>query len=112
VLALSWRLGVVCVIASLAIGTALFLRVGGPHPRAISRAEFREPSGRSLAGFFDGLPKDPRYDLKKVNANAAALPQSTCNSPSPSLWSRTLGKFFHVSVAHAQPNCAANACSG
>jgi hypothetical protein len=96
VLALSQRLGVVGVIASLAIGSAAYLRVRGPHPRTISRAEFREPSGTSLAGFFDGLPKDPRYDLKKVNANAAAVPQSACSSPAPSLWSRTLGKFFHT----------------
>lgn len=55
-----WRVRVAGIVAGLAVLCAIYSRVAGSHARVIDRVEFREPSGKVLAGFFDGLPKDPR----------------------------------------------------
>ena len=104
-LGLVWRVRVVGIIASLAALGVLYFRVAGSHARVIHRAEFREPSGRVLAGFFDGLPKDPRYDLKLINAQIAAVVHPTCSSVAPGFWSRILDELSPVGVARAQSSC-------
>jgi hypothetical protein len=42
------------IVASLAIGCAIYFPVVGSHARVIDRVEYRDPSGKVLTGFFDG----------------------------------------------------------
>lgn len=111
-LGLVWRFRVVAVIASLAALGAICFSVAGSHARVVSRVEFTEPSGKVLAGFFEGLPKESRYDLKLIKAQVASGPHRTCGSSAPSFWRAILGKLNPVSVAHAQSgNCTSTTCS-
>ena len=108
----AWRVRVAGAVAGLAVLSAFYFRVAAPHARVIHRVEFREPSGRALTGFFEGLPKDPRYDLKSIKAQMAAAAQPACGSPAPGFWSRILDKLNPVGVARAQGgNCTATQCS-
>ena len=81
---------VACVVVGLAILCSLYFRFAGSHARVIKHVEFREPSGKVLGGFFDGLPKERPYDLKLIKAQMAALSQPACGSPAPGFWSRIL----------------------
>lgn len=107
-----WGVRVSGAVASMAVLWALYFRFAGSYVRVIDRAEFREPSGKVLAGFFDGLPKDPRYDLKSIKAQAAKVTQPACRSGSPGFWSRMLDKLSVVGVVRAQGgNCTATQCT-
>jgi hypothetical protein len=111
VLGCVWRVRIAGVVAGLAVLCALYFRFAGSHARVIDRVEFREPSGKVLTDFFDGLPKDPRYDLKLIRAQVAAVAQSACSSGAPGFWSRILGKLSPVGIARAQGNCAPTQCT-
>lgn len=108
---IKWTIKIAGILASVAVVCVVYFRSAGSYVRVIQQVEFREPSGGVLTGFFDGLPKDPRYDLKSIKANAAAVAQTACGSVRPSLWSRILGKLVPIAVAHAQGDCTPTQCS-
>jgi hypothetical protein len=97
-------------------GFVLTYRYQASHPGAlyVRTVDIKTSSGERLRGLFDGLPKSPRYDLKKAIESA---PKVACGDQvKSSFWEKVMGAIG-IAAVHAQTdgNCgdpAGEVCIG
>lgn len=108
------RVSVVPVVAVLLVAYYLAVsatrryRLGGPpfQPTWIVGED-----GRRLAGFFDGLLPDRKFELKRMRAALKEAQNAGCRGEGSSGILKRVRDFIDP-TAHAQSNCSATACSG
>ena len=99
-------IGVLIMVASYPLVSR---RVGRPRPAS---ASLKTLSGAPLRGFFEDLPKTPRYDLKRVRlADESHRVGASCPGAQVSLWNR-VARWFEPTTVHADLNCDVTNCAG
>lgn len=94
--------------ALLALACALLPRppAGAGQCRRPRVTEIKSPSGQRLVGFFDGMPAEPRYDLREIGKRNTPGRVPGCGGRSrPDVWDRLFGLLGPTTVD------AANGCT-
>jgi hypothetical protein len=99
-------IGALIIVASYPLVSR---RVGRPRPAS---ASLKTLSGAPLRGFFEDLPKTPRYDLKRVRlADESHRVGASCPGAQVSLWNR-VARWFEPTPVYADLNCSVANCTG